>query len=84
MVSGRPALGRPERAEHDGRAAGDAVDLGPAPEGADGREPELGAALEVRLAVRVGGHARDLDELLQQLLELAALPSRRIAGAGAG
>jgi hypothetical protein len=68
----RLALGRPERAEHHRGAVGDAVDLGAAPEGPDGGEPELGAPLEVRLAVGVRRDARDLDELLQPLLEVAA------------
>src|SRR5262249_58719706 len=52
---------------------GDGMELGLAPEGADGLEPERGAAFEVLLAIRIGRDARDLDELLQQLLEAGPL-----------
>ena len=72
MVRVDRPLADAERAQHHGRAAGDPVDVGPTPEGADGGEPQLGAPLEVPLAGGVGGHARDLDEVLQQLLELTA------------
>lgn len=49
------------------------MDLRSTAEGPNGGEPELSAAFEIRLAVRVGGHTGDLDELLEQLLEVGFL-----------
>src|SRR5262249_51234008 len=75
---GRPALDRTERAEHHRGSIRDAVDVCPATERPDGGEAELGATLQIRLAVGLRGDARDLDEILQQLLEAASFPLREL------
>jgi len=59
------------------------MDLHSAAEGPDGGEPEFSAAFEIRLAVLVGGHTRDLDELLEQLLEMRSLVRDKLRELGA-
>ncbi len=73
MTVGSPGL-LSKRPSTTGAAARHAVKLRLAAEAPDGLGAELGHALEVLLAIGVGGDAGHLDERPQQVLEGGALP----------